>query len=944
MNLKNIRFFLGLILLLIYTQSFAQEVLIPLKNNSALCNSDLKFSTKNSLRKKASLALPFVDFFEKGNQPNNTRWADSSTTILSRYLIFDSYNETGQVYSGVNGIADRLTSKSIDLTSSSGNLVLSFNIQAGNSFVDGDSIVLEALSANQVWTTIWSAGTILKTPREIYLLIDPTVFKGSNFSFRFSFLTNFDQDKVESFILSKLVLANQIPLPFYSSLQSGVSFSQAFAGPDITTESIKSGSFMGQGFVFDALNSSNIAYTGSYGGADTLFMHSIPVSAYPAGDSLFLGFSVEALSGAKSTDSLILEFRNNLGVWTRQSVFHLQNNSGNRDYQIFVNSGRNRHPFFRARWILKSALSANDTSKFLLGAIRFTRRISLPFVDDFSASRIKPDRTKWVDSFVYINNQFPVEQASVQVATFDGLNQYGNAYSLFALKGDADLLNTYSMNLKSLKLSDSVYLSFFYQYELQGETGQFFPDDSFTVMMRNSRFNQNEFKILWQLSAKDATPNAFVRVDIPITDTALFHDDVQIRFKNRGSLSGNLSHWHLDFVRFDKARRKNDAYNDVSLTNTPPVRLGMYSSMPWKHYDVNKPKYGNDSVSLRFVNHDQQTYLLDYFRTITNPEGSSIEQFNNVSNILFRSDTVVKFNRPFAFTGSFGSADSLVFNTTYKIGLSSSQKDAISSNDTFSVPTVFSNYFAYDDGSAEAGYGIKNKTNSGAALKYVLEVPDTLYGMYVFFNQSESNVSNQSFNLKVWKSISRVMEPANDDVLLYKSADLKPVYDNKVNGFAAFKIEPPIALTDSFYIGWEQAQAYVLNIGMDKNYPFGINRNMFFKQDGQWYPSEMTGALMMRPIVGKWIDLPASISENQNINTEKLSVYPNPSNGKFKINSIKNEEFLVKLYDLSGRELIQTESQEKEVDLNGFNFGVYLLKIESKQSGNTSVLKIIIQP
>jgi hypothetical protein len=216
--------------------------------------------------------------------------------------------------------------------------------------------------------------------------------------------------------------------------------------------------------------------------------------------------------------------------------------------------------------------------------------------------------------------------------------------------------------------------------------------------------------------------------------------------------------------------------------------------------------------------------------------------------------------------------------------------------------------------------------------------------MYVFFNQSESNVSNQSFNLKVWKSISRVMEPANDDVLLYKSADLKPVYANKVNGFAAFKIEPPIALTDSFYIGWEQAQAYVLNIGIDKNYPFGINRNMFFKQDGQWYPTDFIGALMMRPIVGKWIDLPASINENQALPTEKFSVYPNPSSGKFKINSKSNEEFLVKLYDLSGRELIQTESQEKEVDLNGFNFGIYLLKIESKQSGNTSVTKIIIQP
>ena len=944
MSLKKIGLFSFLFLMWGMQIGFSQEVNLPLLSNPQLMTKQGPPINTSALKKKAVLSLPFMDFFEKGNLPSNLLWADSSTTILNRYVVFDSYNETGQVYSGVNGIADRLSSKAIDLSSSNGNLVLSFQIQAGTSFVDGDSLVLEALSANQVWTSIWSAGTILKTPREVYLLLDPTVFKGSNFSFRFSFLGNFDENKVESFLLSKLVLANQIPLPFYSNFQTGVSFNAAFAGPDVSNDIIRTGTLMGQGLVFDALDVNSKPYAGSYGGADTFWMHSIPVSAYPAGDSLFLGFSIESLPGVKATDSLILEFRNNLGVWTRNSVYHLGNNTGSRNYQIFVNSGRNRHPFFRARWILKSSLSANDTAKFLLGSIRFIRRISLPFVDDFSSSRISPDRNKWLDSFVFINNQFPEKQASLQVATFDGLNQFGNPYSKFALKADADFLHSYSMNLSSLKPSDSVYLSFYYQYELQGETGQVFPDDSFSVMIRNNRFDPNSYKLLWQLSAKDATPYNFIRIDIPLTDTSLFHDDVQIRFKNRGSLSGNLSHWHLDYVRFDKGRRKNDAFNDVCLTNTPPVRLGMYTSMPWKHYQANKSKYANDSVSLRFVNHDQQTYLLDYFRTVTNPEGANIEQFNNVSNILFRSDTVVRFNKPFVFTSSFGTADSLVFNTSYKVGLSSSQKDAITSNDTFSVPTIFSNYLAYDDGTAEAGYGIKNKTNCGAALKYVLEVPDTLFGMYVFFNQSESNVSNSTFNLKVWKSISRVMEPANDDVLLYKSADLKPVYSNKINGFAAFKIEPPIALTDSFYIGWEQTQAFVLNIGMDKNYPFGINRNMFFKQDGQWYPSEMTGALMMRPIVGKWIDLPASISENKNLNTEKFVVYPNPSNGKFHINSKQNEEFWVKLYDMSGRELTQTESQNQEIDLSGFNTGVYLLKIESKISAHSSITKIIIQP
>ena len=133
--------------------------------------------------------------------------------------------------------------------------------------------------------------------------------------------------------------------------------------------------------------------------------------------------------------------------------------------------------------------------------------------------------------------------------------------------------------------------------------------------------------------------------------------------------------------------------------------------------------------------------------------------------------------------------DSLIFNTQYRLKISGNQNDNVTGNDTFSVPTIFSNYYAYDDGTAEGGYGIKQKTNVGANLKYKLEDPDSIVGVYIFFNQSEQNVSTQRFQLKVWKSISPLFEPATKDVVLYTQDVSKPTYTNAINGLAVVAIQ-----------------------------------------------------------------------------------------------------------------------------------------------------------
>ena len=51
----------------------------------------------------------------------------------------------------------------------------------------------------------------------------------------------------------------------------------------------------------------------------------------------------------------------------------------------------------------------------------------LPVIDDFSLDDVFPNQSIWCDSNVYINSDFPIDPPTVDVATFDGLNKFGNA-------------------------------------------------------------------------------------------------------------------------------------------------------------------------------------------------------------------------------------------------------------------------------------------------------------------------------------------------------------------------------------------------------------------------------------------------------------------------------------------------------------------------------------
>jgi len=79
------------------------------------------------------------------------------------------------------------------------------------------------------------------------------------------------------------------------------------------------------------------------------------------------------------------------------------------------------------------------------------------------------------------------------------------------------------------------------------------------------------------------------------------------------------------------------------------------------------------------------------------------------------------------------------------------------------------------------------------------------------------------------------------------------------------------------------------------------------------------------------------------INKDRIKVFPNPSNGLLQVNGLKNNSNIV-IFDMLGKPLLRISNQQEsaiQIDLNDCQAGSYILKITEEQSG-TSTIKLVI--
>ena len=78
-------------------------------------------------------------------------------------------------------------------------------------------------------------------------------------------------------------------------------------------------------------------------------------------------------------------------------------------------------------------------------------------------------------------------------------------------------------------------------------------------------------------------------------------------------------------------------------------------------------------------------------------------------------------------------------------------------------------------------------------------------------------------------------------------------------------------------------------------------------------------------------------TQNINDNIIKIKYFPNPTDGL--VNILYDGDIITSVIDLNGRKIL--ESNEKIIDLTGFEKGTYVLKIIDKLSQKINFIKII---
>ena len=553
----------------------------------------------------------------------------------------------------------------------------------------------------------------------------------------------------------------------------------------------------------------------------------------------------------------------------------------------------------------------------------------------------------WKDKNAYRNSNFPIDPITIGVATFDGLDENGYPYdwSSASAQGVADYLTSKPINLGTnpsggiYQVVDSIYFSFLYQAGGLGE----YPDFQDSLVLEFYSPLNNLWRSIWSSPGIQNSEWNFQHILLDNTD--YLRDGFQFRFKNYGSLTGSLDHWHIDYVILDDFRSYSDTTMDDWAFQLPlNTLLKNYTSIPWSHYKVDLYTPILDSVKVNTYNSYTGAKILQpcsmelfYDNSLINtvPYQSIVTNVSALSSFEMAYDIDANFYFDTILPDIFG-----VFQSKFNIATNTTP-ERLTINDTLIHNQVFENYYSYDDGSAEAAYGL---VGNGAELAYQFElnnlIEDTLKSIFIHFSPSVNNASTDPFFIQIWDDLGGA--PGN---LIYTTDDASlpitfvPQYNLGVNGFYEYFLPEPVIVSGTYYVGWKQTSANRLNVGFDKN----INKQnkIFYDLGSGWSNTGFEGSLMMRPVFVSDMDpIFAGIPVNEPI--LGFNVYPNPSNYQFTIDLAK-EKGVYTIFDLNGRTITQNYiSGASTIDVSYWVNGVYLISVVF-DNGSLSREKIIIQ-
>jgi hypothetical protein len=566
--------------------------------------------------------------------------------------------------------------------------------------------------------------------------------------------------------------------------------------------------------------------------------------------------------------------------------------------------------------------------------------IALPFFDDFAGYTGAPGPKYWQrGGGVYINNQFGVNPPSVNVATFEGVNAAGLPYSATATYGYTDTLTSKPILLQGLNpAADSVYISFYWQAGGLGGSPEINSATQPSFLELEFKDQNGNWQMAWRQPGANQRTD-FTRVVLPITNASYFHKGFQFRFRSSGIRRGTGDTWNLDYIYLNKKRNpaKPDL-PDVAISHRLNSLLERYTAMPANHFFAKPEAETNDSAFTRINNFNNLFAPIawrGYVRSLSPvAPADTFLRGNAAIQPLARQYLINGKPNPAAISNAGNS-----LQIKHALFLNTREKDArLRQNDTVSRVTVLSDYFAYDDGTAETNFSLNNFGSRQLAYRFDVNVPDNVVAIRVYL--TKTNVPRTVMNFRIWNDDNG--NPAGSPAA-QKSFTIPPI--DSLNRFYEITFPTPVAVTNRFYIGYSLTSGVndFVNVGFDLNEqaPGRINYN----NGGGWLSfTEEKGALLMRPVMGNILSNPDDTPDDpiSPPGTEPaLTVFPNPSTGLIKIKGAYEQ---ICLTDVAGKVIFCKTKAEAgdQIDLRSLAKGMYLLRFTQKNI--TITKKVVLSP
>lgn len=443
--------------------------------------------------------------------------------------------------------------------------------------------------------------------------------------------------------------------------------------------------------------------------------------------------------------------------------------------------------------------------------------------------------------------------------------------------------------------------------------------------------------------------HTFRQVMIPIKDLRYFTDHFYFRFYNYASIEnsnepasrGNEDIWNIDLVYLNHSRNYGDSsYPMLAFSGQRPSFLNRYQSMPFKQYRANPNSAVRESLELDIANLDSEPHEANYYY--------SVKQIGGNQHYTRHVDPVTI--QPYQESGYLNcppSGESPACPFVEALFAMSMDYDTVSYeikhyiyDSTCTPPLVdsmvyrqgFYNYYAYDDGIPEMGYGVR-PAGGRFAVRFELAEFDTIQGVQLLFNHTLNDANNKYFDIVIWKD-----ENGRPGSEIYRLATQRPQWEEQIYRFHYYKFDQTVTLAGSFFIGLEQRNDDLINIGFD-----ATNDNSqytMYNANGSWQPTEKRGTLMIRPVVGGksyYIGI-----EEPETETPSVVLYPNPASNTLNISVSENIEIVQTcIFDLMGRKIHQN-AFEQQINVDNLTDGLYFISLTTAQ-GQVITKKIVIK-